>query len=93
MNALWCLESQIESYWYKENFVDVSPVPIEPEARALRKQEFIDQCLWKPVWSKQADQYRELIQRTYGAEIATHKLSMPSPLKFVSMAGSRLKKN
>ncbi len=71
MDALWCLESQIESFWYKENFVDVNPVPTEPEARALRKQEFFDQCLWKPGWSKQADQYRELIQHTYGAEIAT----------------------
>lgn len=71
LEALWCLESQIESYWHKENFVDVSPVPAEPEARALRKQEFFDHCLWKPVWRRQADQYRELIQQNYGAELAS----------------------
>ena len=71
MDALWCLESQIESYWHKANFIDVRPVPTEPEARAVRKQEFIDHCMWKPVWTRQADQYRDLIQRTYGAELAT----------------------
>jgi LmbE family N-acetylglucosaminyl deacetylase len=70
LEALWCLESQIESYWYRENFVDVSPVPTDSEARAVRKQEFFDQCLWKPVWRRQADQYKVLIQHTYGAELA-----------------------
>lgn len=70
MDALWCMESQIESYWYKDNFVDMNPVPSEPGARALRKQEFVDQFQWKAVWSRQADQYRELIRHTYGAEIA-----------------------
>ena len=71
MDALWCMESQIESLWYKENFVEINPVPTEPEARALRKQEFFDQFTWKLGWGKQADQHRKLIQHTYGAEIAT----------------------
>ena len=53
------------------NELEINPVPTEPEARALRKQQFFDQFIWKLGWSKQADQYREVIQQTYGAEIAT----------------------
>lgn len=70
LEALWCLESQIESFWHKENFVDVSPIPTDPEARALRKKEFFDHCLWKPVWRRQAENFRTLIEQTYGAKLA-----------------------
>jgi len=68
MDALWCLESQIESLWYKGNFVETNLVPKEPEARAKRKLEFFEQ--WTPRWSKQADQYRNLIEEHYGPELA-----------------------
>ena len=69
MDALWCLESQIESLWYKGNFVEINPVPIEPEARAKRKQEFTEN--FTPRWTKQADQYRSLIEENYGPDVAS----------------------
>ena len=68
MDALWCLESQIESLWYKGNFVETSPVPKDPVEREKRKKEFFDQ--WTPRWSKQANQYRSLLEENYGSEIA-----------------------
>ena len=69
MDALWCLESQIESLWYKGNFVEISPVPKDPVEREKRKQEFCEQ--WTPRWSKQADMYRALIEENYGSETAS----------------------
>ena len=38
-NALWCIESQIESLWATGNFEKVVPVPKEPAAREQRRQE------------------------------------------------------
>ena len=38
-NALWCIESQIESLWATGNFEKVVPVPQEPAAREQRRQE------------------------------------------------------
>ena len=69
MDALWCLESQIESLWYKGNFVEINPVPKDSEQRAKRKQDFFDQ--WTPRWSQQAEQYKSLIEEVYGYEIAS----------------------
>jgi LmbE family N-acetylglucosaminyl deacetylase len=39
VNALWCIESQIESLWATGNFEKVVPVPQEPAAREQRRQE------------------------------------------------------
>ena len=69
MDALWCLESQIESLWFKGNFVDIHPVSKDPAERERRKQAFDKQ--FTPRWSKQADQYRSLIQDNYGQEVAS----------------------
>jgi len=69
MDALWCLESQIESLWYKGNFVETCSVPKDPIEREQRKKEFFDQ--FTPRWSKQADLYRNLIEQNYGSEMAS----------------------
>lgn len=69
IDALWCLESQIESLWYRGNFVEINPVPTDSLEREQRKKEFFDQ--FTPRWSSQANQYRVKIEECYGAEIAS----------------------
>jgi LmbE family N-acetylglucosaminyl deacetylase len=68
MDALWCLESQIESLWSVGNFMEIRAVPSEPTERAKRKQAFSDQ--FKPQWRALADQHRTVLSACYGQEVA-----------------------
>lgn len=64
LDAIWQLESQIESLWVRGDFERVVPVPTEGAAREARRQEVNQRFARRNV--AQADQYRELLIRLYG---------------------------
>lgn len=64
MNAIWQLESQIESLWVRGDFERVVPVPSEGAAREARRQEVSSRFSRRNV--AQADQYRDLLVELYG---------------------------
>jgi len=66
--ALWQLESQIESLWATGNFEKVVPVPKEPAAREKRRQEV--QTRFAGRNASIADKYRAKLIELYGEEKA-----------------------
>jgi len=64
--ALWQLESQIESLWATGDFEKVVPVPTEPQARARRKQQVRDRFGRRAA--AVADKYRARLIELYGPE-------------------------
>jgi LmbE family N-acetylglucosaminyl deacetylase len=66
-NALWQLESQIESLWATGGFERVVPVPREGAAREKRRQAFLAQRLRR---DRSAERYREKLIEFYGPERA-----------------------
>ena len=66
MDAIWRLESQIESLWATGNFERVVPVPKEPEARQKRKEQVRERI------SKRdraiAEKYRAKLIELYGQQ-------------------------
>ncbi len=64
--AIWQLESQIESLWARRDFEAVAPVPREPAAREARKAEFRKQFSTRD--SATADQYRDRLIQVYGED-------------------------
>jgi LmbE family N-acetylglucosaminyl deacetylase len=66
-NALWQLESQIESLWATGGFEKVIPVPKEGAAREKRRQELMARRLKR---DKVAERYREKLIELYGRDRA-----------------------
>ncbi len=66
IEALWTLESQIESFWATRNFEGVVPVPKEGEARKARKREFSQRFQARSMLV--ADEYRAKLIELYGEE-------------------------
>ena len=64
--ALWTLESQIESLWATGNFERVVPVPKEPAAREKRRQEVHARFARRN--ESTADKYRAKLIELYGEE-------------------------
>lgn len=64
--AIWQLESQIESLWATGNFERVVPVPKEPEAREKRRQEVNARYARRD--QSNADKYRAKLIELYGEE-------------------------
>jgi len=64
--AVWQLESQIESLWVKGDFERVVPVPKESAAREARRLEVREQFGRRYV--NIANQYRPLLVKLYGEE-------------------------
>jgi LmbE family N-acetylglucosaminyl deacetylase len=64
--AVWQLESQIESLWVKGDFERVVPVPKEPAAREARRLEVREQ--FSRRYANIANQYRPLLVKLYGEE-------------------------
>ena len=64
--ALWQLESQIESLWATGNFEKVVPVPKEPAAREKRRQELRERFARRDRAT--ADKYRVELVELYGRE-------------------------
>jgi LmbE family N-acetylglucosaminyl deacetylase len=65
-NALWCLESQIESLWATGNFEKVVPVPQEPAAREERRQEVFRRFAARDEAT--ANKFRAKLIELYGQE-------------------------
>jgi N-acetylglucosamine malate deacetylase 1 len=66
VDALWTLESQIESFWATGNFEGVVPVPKEGDARVARKREFSQRFQARSM--AVANDYRDQLVRLYGEE-------------------------
>jgi LmbE family N-acetylglucosaminyl deacetylase len=65
-NALWCIESQIESLWATGNFEKVVPVPQEPAAREERRQEVFRRFAARDEAT--ASKFRAKLIELYGQE-------------------------
>lgn len=65
-NALWLLESQIESLWATGNFEKVVPVPTEPAAREARRKQVTERFSQRA--ESVANQYRTKLIDLYGQE-------------------------
>ena len=66
IDAIFQLESQIESFWVQGDFERVVPVPKEPEARAARRAHVRDGLAGRDGGI--ATQYRDLLVKSYGEE-------------------------
>jgi len=66
IDALWKLESQIESFWATRNFEEVIPVPSEGPERAERKAQLAETM--KLRYSRIADRFRSKLVELYGRE-------------------------
>jgi LmbE family N-acetylglucosaminyl deacetylase len=66
MDAIWKLESQIESLWATGNFEQVVPVPKEGEAREKRRQEVRERVASRD--GAIADRFRGKLMELYGEE-------------------------
>jgi N-acetylglucosamine malate deacetylase 1 len=67
MDALWKLESQIESLWATGGFERVVPVPTEPEARKARYEAMAKTRMHR---SQANDSHRAKLAEFYGADKA-----------------------
>ena len=65
-NALWLLESQIESLWATGNFEKVVPVPTEPAARETRRKQVTERFSQRN--ESVANQYRSKLIELYGQD-------------------------
>lgn len=65
-NALWLLESQIESLWATGNFEHIVPVPKEPAAREARRREVNERFARRA--QSVADDYRSKLIELYGEQ-------------------------
>jgi len=65
-NALWLLESQIESLWATGNFEKVVPVPTEPVAREARRKQVTERFAQRN--ESVANQYRSKLIELYGQD-------------------------
>jgi LmbE family N-acetylglucosaminyl deacetylase len=66
IDAVWQLESQIESLWATGNFEEVVPVPAEGPARAERKEQVGER--FKQRAASVADRFRDKLVELYGQE-------------------------
>jgi N-acetylglucosamine malate deacetylase 1 len=66
VDALWALESQVESLWATGDFERVVPVPTDPAARAERKRQMADR--FKQRAQRTADRFRDQLIERYGEE-------------------------
>ena len=66
VDALWALESQVESLWATGNFEHIVPVPTDPVERAARKLQMSDRV--KQRAQRSADKSRDRLIELYGAE-------------------------
>jgi LmbE family N-acetylglucosaminyl deacetylase len=66
IDALWSLESQVESLWATGHFEHIVPVPTDPDARAARKQQVSER--FKQRARNTADKFRYRLVELYGEE-------------------------
>lgn len=68
-DAIWTLQSQIESTWATGNFEKVVPVPTDPVAREQRRQQVRERIAARD--RRVADKYRDKLIECYGPEKGT----------------------
>ncbi|HQI28638.1 MAG TPA: hypothetical protein PLT20_11185, partial [Sedimentisphaerales bacterium] len=68
LDAIWMLQSQIESLWATGDFQKVIPVPEEPQARQKRRKEVDDRIAGRDKGV--ADRYRSKLIEIYGPDKA-----------------------
>lgn len=66
MDAIWKLESQIESLWATGDFEKVVPVPTDPAAREQRRRQVAERFAARD--RRVADKYRVQLTDVYGPE-------------------------
>lgn len=66
IDALWTLESQIESFWATFDFETVIPVPAEGSEREKRKQQFSARFLARAAQT--ANRFRDGLKDYYGTD-------------------------
>ncbi len=66
MEAIWKLESQIESLWATGDFEKVVPVPTDPAAREQRRRQVAERFAARD--RRVADKYRDRLIDSYGPE-------------------------
>ncbi len=66
MDAIWKLESQIESLWATGDFEKVVPVPTDPAAREQRRRQVAERFAARD--RRVADKYRGQLTDVYGPE-------------------------
>jgi N-acetylglucosamine malate deacetylase 1 len=66
IEALWVLESQVESLWATGNFEEVVPVPTDPAGRAARREQMANR--FKQRSKATADKFRSKLIELYGEE-------------------------
>ncbi len=66
MDAIWKLESQIESLWATGDFEKVVPVPTDPAAREQRRRQVAERVAARD--RRVADKYRGQLTKVYGPE-------------------------
>jgi LmbE family N-acetylglucosaminyl deacetylase len=64
--AIWKLESQIESLWATGNFEKVVPIPTDPQGREQRRKQQYDRTAGRD--KAVADKYRNKLIELYGPE-------------------------
>jgi N-acetylglucosamine malate deacetylase 1 len=67
VNAIWCLESQIESLWATGNFEKVVPIPDDPAGREARRLQLRDRQASRD--GSIADKYRQTLTALYGQDV------------------------
>jgi N-acetylglucosamine malate deacetylase 1 len=66
VEALWVLESQVESLWATGNFEEIVPVPTDPGGYAARKEQVTNR--FKQRAKATADKFRPKLIELYGEE-------------------------
>lgn len=69
IDALWKLESQIESFWATRNFEAVVPVPAEGPERVKRKAQLAETM--KRRYASIANRFRSKLIELYGVDRGT----------------------
>ncbi|MBN1361862.1 MAG: PIG-L family deacetylase [Sedimentisphaerales bacterium] len=65
-DAIWKIQSQIESLWATGNFENVVPVPTDPEGRAQRRRQVRERTVRRDEGV--ATKYRAKLNELYGSE-------------------------
>ena len=65
-DAIWKLESQIESAWATGGFEEIVPVPDDPEGREQRRRQVRDRIATRD--SRVANKYRDALVEIHGSE-------------------------
>ena len=90
-DAIWKLQSQIESLWATGNFEKVVPVPQDPQGREERRKQVNERTAQRDKGV--AQKYRDKLVELYGSEKAQGRSSTPRLSSCVNTAAARRRRN